>query len=141
MNDDRIVKEIESWIGTPWIHGQALKGVGTDCVRFIISVAKESEWIPKDYIPPMYNQDWALHNEISILEQEIQKFAFRVEPPFEVGDILLFVYGKCASHAGIYVGNDEMVHAYREAGVIKTPINHYIRKFHSAWRTKKEENL
>jgi NlpC/P60 family putative phage cell wall peptidase len=125
---------MESWLGTPWVHGQALKGVGTDCVRFIISVAKAADWIPQDYKPPVYNQDWALHNEVSILELEIQKFAYKVSPPFAVGDILLFVYGKCASHAGIYVGEGEMIHAYNRRGVVRSSLRHYTEKFHSAWR-------
>lgn len=135
--DEKIIKETESWLGTPWMHGQALKGVGADCVRFIVAVAKNLDWIPQNYLPPPYNQDWALHNEISILEQELQKFGHKVEPPYIVGDIITFIYGKCASHAGIYVGDNQMIHSYRWHGVAKAAIAHYADKFHSAWRVNR----
>ena len=134
MDEKTLLQEIESWIGTPWIHGQSLKGVGTDCVRFICSIGKFAGWVAPDYIVPVYNQDWALHNTVSILETEIQKFARAVSRPYQIGDVFLFVYGKCASHAGFYIGKGNMIHAYQRRGVIKSPVRHYMNKFHSVWR-------
>lgn len=132
--------EVESWIGTPWIHGQCLKGVGVDCVRFVSAIGRASGWVPADYHVPVYNQDWALHNTYSMLEAEIQKFLIRTTSnDFRVGDILLFVYGKCASHAGIYIGDDMMVHSYIRKGVIKSSLKHYRKFFHSAWRQEAGE--
>lgn len=135
MVDDQALKaEILSWQGTRWIHGQCLKGVGTDCVRFICAIGKFAGWIPEGYKVPVYHQDWALHNKVSMLETEIQKFAIKVQPPYQIGDIFLFVYGMCASHAGLHIGENEMVHSYRGKGVVRSPLTHYWRNFHSAWR-------
>ena len=134
--DKQIIDVLNSWKGTKWIHGQSLKGVGTDCIQFVISAAKELEWLPSDYQSIKYNKDWALHNEISVLEQEIAKFAIKVSSPFQVGDVLLFIYGKCASHAGFYIGNNMMIHAYQRGGIVRSSVRHYMNRFHSAWRVK-----
>ena len=136
MNNNEIINEARSWIGTKWIHGQALKGVGTDCVHFLIAIAKTFNWIPQNYKPPVYNQDWALHNEESILLKELEKFCYKIESPFQVGDVLTFIFGKCVSHAGIYIGDNKMVHAYIRRGVVESSIEHYKKYFHSAWRIK-----
>ena len=134
VTEDEIIRQAESWVGTPWIHGQALKRVGTDCVGLVIQTGKELGWVPQNYKPPGYNQDWALHNEVSVLEKEVAKFASKASEPFAVGDVILFVYGKCASHAGFYIGKGNMIHAYQRRGVIKSPVRHYMNKFHSVWR-------
>jgi cell wall-associated NlpC family hydrolase len=70
------------------------------------------------------------------LLEEVSKFGYEVKAPFQIGDILLFVYGKCVSHAGIYIGDDKMIHAYRRNGVVESSIKYYETKFHSAWRVK-----
>ena len=33
------LEEAHSWLGTPWKHNEACKGVGVDCVRFPYAVA------------------------------------------------------------------------------------------------------
>ena len=134
MDSQELLAEIQSWKGTRWIHGQCLKGVGTDCVRFVCAIGKFAGWVEPDYKVPVYDIDWALHNKVSMLENEIQKFAVQVQQPYQIGDIFLFVYGQCTSHAGIYIGNNEMVHSYRGQGVIQSELRHYQKHFHSAWR-------
>lgn len=134
MTDAELIAEIKSWKGTRWIHGQCVKGVGVDCVRFICAIGRFAGWVPPNYSVPVYEIDWALHNEVSMLEQEIRKFCHRSSQPFKPGDILLYLYGKCASHAGIYIGDNKMVHSYRGQGVVESSLNHYEKSFHSAWR-------
>lgn len=34
-----VVREARSWVGTPWRHGQAAKGLGCDCIGLIGGVA------------------------------------------------------------------------------------------------------
>jgi NlpC/P60 family putative phage cell wall peptidase len=134
LDDTELIAEIKSWKGTKWIHGQCLKGVGTDCVRFVCAIGKFAGWVQSDYKVPLYDVDWALHNKVSMLVSEIQQFAVEIQKPYQVGDIFLFTYGQCASHAGIYIGNNEMVHSYRGMGVIQSELRHYWQHFHSAWR-------
>ena len=137
--DAELIAEIKSWKGTRWIHGQCVKGVGVDCVRFVCAIGRYAGWVPKNYSVPVYEIDWALHNEVSMLESEIRKFADRIGSPFRPGDILLFIYGKCASHAGIYIGDNKMVHSYRGQGVVESSLSHYVKSFHSAWRPRKHK--
>lgn len=41
-----IVEEALSWVGTPWAHQQAVKGVGADCAGFLAAVAKATGATP-----------------------------------------------------------------------------------------------
>lgn len=134
--DSELITEIRSWKGTRWVHGQSLKGVGVDCVRFVCAIGRFAGWVPANYVVPVYEVDWALHNEVSILEAEISKFAAKIGKPFRIGDIFLFLYGKCASHAGICIGGESMVHSYRGQGVVESDLRHYWKDFHSAWRPR-----
>lgn len=41
VEQERLVMEARSWLGTKWRHNQCKKGLGVDCVNFIWAVAKE----------------------------------------------------------------------------------------------------
>lgn len=133
--EKQIIEEARSWIGTKWIHGQALKGVGTDCIQMIISIAKTFGWIPQNYTVAPYNQDYALHNETSQIKAGIVEFCYEVtDGKYKVGDIMLFAFGKCASHAGIYVGDNRIVHAPIKYGVLEDNIKNVGKPLESVWR-------
>jgi cell wall-associated NlpC family hydrolase len=132
-----LLRELESWLGTRWIHGQCRKQVGTDCVQYLISVAKKLGWISKDYKPPKYRRQTALHTSKDILVTEIMKFCFPVRyRDLRIGDIPLYNYGRAAHHAGIVINDREMIHAHIRNGVYRTAISSHDRNFHSAWRPK-----
>jgi NlpC/P60 family putative phage cell wall peptidase len=133
--DNLIIAEVRSWIGNRWRHGQAFKGQGTDCVQWLLVLGKQFGWVPQSYKPPRYNRDWALHNNESILLQEIQKFCSPVNyPDIKVGDVLIFKYSMAESHAGIYIGEGRMVHAHIRQGVIEEDVKRYDDKLSSCWR-------
>src|SRR3990172_3069107 len=105
MTDQEIITEARSWMRppTPWKHGIALKGFGADCIQFIVAMVKGFGWLPAGYETKKYNQDYALHNDLSVLKRDIAEFCVEVQvDALKVGDILLFVYGRCANHAGLY---------------------------------------
>lgn len=130
-----VIAEVESWKGTQWMHGVALKGYRTDCVQYLIQIAKHFGWIPESYVPPKYRQDYALHNDDSILKVLISEVCYEIDSESkDIGDILLFVSGKCASHAGIYIGRNRMVHAHILSGVREDGIDKRI--LDSVWRFK-----
>jgi NlpC/P60 family putative phage cell wall peptidase len=137
-SDAEIIAEARSWIGTRWMHGTALKGVATDCIGFIASLAITFGWIPQNYKMPKYKQDWALHNSESIMMAEIAKFGREIPlgSPLEIGDVLLFKYGRCASHAGIYIGDNRMVHAHIRNQVEEAILSMYKFKLTSVWRVR-----
>lgn len=139
MNEKLIIEEIRSWINPPtkWMHGVALKGYGADCIQFLVALAKVFKWLPDDFKTIKYDRDFALHNADSILLKEIENYCIRLEDrDFQVGDILLFNFGRCASHAGIYIGDGKMVHAHIRAGVEEIDVNRIMDKFVSVWRFK-----
>ncbi len=147
LEHEKLMSELEEWIGSRWMHGQAVKGYATDCVQFLVHVGKKMDWVPPEYEPPKYNRDWALHNNESVLEQEIGRFCNRLQMTeeqlrrlegIEVGDILLFREGMCASHAGLLVEDGVMIHAHIRKGVVKEPISQYfLERLKSVWRPYK----
>jgi cell wall-associated NlpC family hydrolase len=133
MRNQEIITEARLWKGTRWMHGQALRGVGTDCIQFLISIAKKFMLVPQDYKPPAYTRDYALHNDVSLMKQEISKFCFEVKD-MQSGDIILYKVGKCASHAGIYVGGNKVIHSHIKQGVIEDELRNIKFPVDSVWR-------
>ena len=130
-----MVVEARSWIGTRWIHGQSLKGIGTDCVQLIVSLAKTFGWVSPEFKTRKYTKDWALHNERSILKEELAKVAHIISLPNAlIGDILVFKSGRCAGHMGFYIGGGRMVHSHIRHNVSEDPVKTYMADFDSAWR-------
>ncbi|MDD2321745.1 MAG: NlpC/P60 family protein, partial [Geobacteraceae bacterium] len=132
---EQLIAEICSWEKTRWVHGQAVKGVGTDCVQFPVAVAKWAGWLPAGFKTVPYDVDYALHNEESILVRELKKYCNQV-PLDQVrpGDLLAFFFGKCESHAGFYIGNGQVMHAHIRHGVVRTELRSIRSKLKSAWR-------
>lgn len=153
--DADIIREARSWLGTRWVHGQAVKGHGTDCVGFIIQLGKAFNWIPQDYKPPVYSCQHALHRNTSLLLDELAKFAFPIASlssvvqrtegerhgplACEVGSILAFQYERTAGHAGIYIGNNRFIHAYMpKRRVEEASLTDFRRYLNSVWRPNKQ---
>lgn len=40
MSRTELIEEARDWLGTPWKHQGRLKGVGVDCVGFVVEVAR-----------------------------------------------------------------------------------------------------
>jgi NlpC/P60 family putative phage cell wall peptidase len=130
-----IVKEAESWLGTPWKHGVSLKGWGTDCVQFMMSIAKNCDLISSESETIKYTKDWALHNSRSLLLEGITDYCYRIDlRELNVGDLIIFHYGQTASHIGMYIGNNEIIHSQIRHGVMKTKLDTLVDKIVSVWR-------
>lgn len=135
MTDEQLIVEIRSWIGTRWMHGQAVKGVGVDCIQFVVAVAKAAGWLPDDFSAPAYNVDHAMHSDVSVLLEGLEQYCVKVpKTDIRPGDILAFHYGRCASHVGFYIGNGRMVHSHIRHGVSEMLIQHLSDRLNSAWR-------
>lgn len=144
MTSEELEQEIRSWLGTRWVHRQAVKGGGTDCVGFIIQVGKKAGWIPKDYEAPVYSSQWSLHRNKSLLEQEVMRFCDKLDYKLsdqnsrlllKSGDIILYRYGRTPGHAGFYMSNGNVVHAdIRKRKVTETNFNQLLPNLMSIWR-------
>lgn len=110
-----------SWVDTPYHHQARVKGVGVDCAQLIAGVAEETGHIePGTPIPFNYSTEWHLHNREEVLLKNLEAFGCTRKPSTELepGDILCFKYGRVVSHLGIYVGDNQFVHAANNYGKV-----------------------
>lgn len=115
---NQIVTEALEWLGTPWFHGQSLKGIGTDCVGFIAGVGIKVGFLPHNFI--LENYERIPRN--NFLVRFIESILTRVEGSPDKGDVLVFRKSGINGHVGIYLGDGEYIHADSINGVIKTYI-------------------
>lgn len=132
----RVDAELESWVGTPFVAGQRLKGVGVDCVRFVAAVLDEmfrETRIPLDRLP----QDLSMHNPagaraaLRLFKKAYAPTVDIADNVVEVGDVII-VGVRGPAHA-IFCGSKQS-YLY-EAGsrrVIRTGLStlrHPVRVF------------
>lgn len=121
-----IVRIAESWIGTPYRHQGATKGVGCDCIGLIRGVWRELYGEEPPLAVPPYAPDWAERcGEERLLVAATTLFG----PPVALsdaqpGDILLFRWqAQCAAkHAGILLDEHWFIHAYEQAAVTRSAL-------------------
>ena len=82
---NQIVTEAIEWLGTPWFHGQSLKGIGTDCVGFIAGVGIKVGFLPYDFILENYERIPRNNFLVKLLDRLLD----RVEGDLCKGDVLM----------------------------------------------------
>lgn len=112
----KLVKEAETWIGTPYLYAGAEKGKGTDCSGFVMKVYLES-------------------CEMKLPRNSAKQAEFCVpikEEEVEAGDLVFFATGKDpkkVSHVGMMVDAESFIHASCSKGVVVSKISStYYRK-------------
>lgn len=121
----RIVALAEGWIGTPYRHQGATKGVGCDCIGLIRGIWRDLYGDEPEPVPA-YAPDWAERSgEERLLDAGLRLFG----PPLPLqvagpGDLLLFRWRPdcAAKHAGILAGPGAFIHAYEQAAVIRSTL-------------------
>ncbi len=121
----RAVTLAEGWIGTPYRHQGAARGIGCDCIGLIRGIWHELYGAEPEPAPP-YATDWAERGG----EERLAEAAIRqCGPPLVLGDarpgdLLLFRWraGCAAKHVGILAGESHFIHAYEQAGVIRSAL-------------------
>jgi len=122
----RLEREFIAWRGTPHVAGQAVRGVGVDCVRFITAVLDAAFGRPRTLTPRM-PQDLAWHDArgaMRVAEAIIAMYPVvtGVDPGgVEPGDIILVRMGAGPGHV-LMVGPQPWTawHAPRNSGVCRT---------------------
>jgi len=122
-----IVAQARQWLGTPYVHQMAVRGVGCDCLGLARGVATELGLATPTKIP-VYSKDW---NEIAGCEtllDGLAGYAHRREPgetDVRPGDLVCFRMRPTAiaKHVAIACGADRMIHARERYGVIEVPIS------------------
>lgn len=121
LQQERVVAEAWSWLHTPYHSGARLKTVGVDCAQILCAVYSDAEVVPL-VDPGYYAPDWHLHRSEEVYITWMDRYGTRVQVP-EIGDVALYRFGRCYSHAAILVAPDTWVHAYLGRGVIVSKSN------------------
>lgn len=118
---DQAVEIARTWLGTPYQHQAALKGVGVDCVGLIRGVYKEMYGVePPELIN--YSADWGDSNGNEDMVTAAYKY---LEPvPLDqlgAGHVVLLRWGseRVAKHSMIMTGPERAIHASNRAPVVE----------------------
>lgn len=126
MSGKDIAKAACEWIGTPHVNNAKVKGIGVDCGMLLIAALEDSGTIKKGDIKiKPYSNEWHLHRDEEWFKSYVEQYCDKVDD-LQVGDFLLYQYGRCVSHGAVYIGNNTVVHALVDRGVILSNINETI---------------
>jgi hypothetical protein len=126
-----LYQELKTWLRTPFKHHVGVKGIGCDCIHFVLRVYecdKLGAIRPGILRVPNYPKDWHIHNDIELLYNKFKslsqfeeleiKEGFPTEAPLD-GDVYLHKYGLANSHSSIYCRN-YIYHSINDVGVQDT---------------------
>ncbi|MCQ2252457.1 MAG: NlpC/P60 family protein [Bacteroidales bacterium] len=123
--DLNFLKEVASWLGTPYKYGASNKGKGTDCSGFVGGAYKNA-----------YNIK--LNRTSSSMVLDVNKVD---RNELECGDLLFFANDKGSIyHVAIYLANDVFIHSATSKNIgVKTEslnLGYYKEHFYCAGRVK-----
>ena len=133
MTRAELLREAESWIGTPWRHQARLKGVGADCVGFVYGVYVGTGGTVESEPPTDYPATWHHWNKAERLYAEALAAGLVEKPKDELlpGDVILFRFRKGpAAHMGIMAEDGLFLHSYQTFDRIQ------YSRLDSAWRRR-----
>jgi cell wall-associated NlpC family hydrolase len=119
--DKKLIKEVSTWIGTPYVSGGKTKQ-GTDCSGFVQTVYKTV------YNLSLYRTAEDLVKNCDLIDKKDLK----------TGDLVFFkIKQKKVSHVGIYLGKGKFIHASLK-GVMINDLSeaYYAKYFYSGGRIK-----
>lgn len=104
---------VKMWIGVQYEH-RGITRNGCDCTGLIIGTLKEMGYL-KNYKLRSYPPDWNLHAKAdNYIVEEVKRVADKVMSP-EIGDLVLFHFGRCVAHIGVIIENGLFVHCHRKS--------------------------
>jgi NlpC/P60 family putative phage cell wall peptidase len=125
---DQIVAAARGWIGTPYVHQNAVKNAGCDCLGLLRGVWREVLG-PEPEAVPAYSMDWSEPQG----DERLWRAALRHLEPKKLGDeaagdVLLFRMrsGAVAKHLGLAARlgpGATFIHAYSGHGVTESPLS------------------
>lgn len=126
-----LVALARAWIGTPYVHQAAVKGVGCDCLGLLVGLWREIHGGEPEAIAP-YRPDWDLTGEElrDGLARHCQAIA---QGDIRPGDIVLFrmVPRAAARHCAIVASRDgqlTLIHARQNKCVGEEPLSAFWRQ-------------
>lgn len=118
----RVIAAARAWIGTPYVTGAALRGVGADCVGLLRGVYAEVSGRPLPEVPP-WRPDWHGARGRPLVEAA-RRFLLEVPPrPIPGGAALIFRLAAAReAHCGISAPGGRVIHAAEGRGVLEVPL-------------------
>ena len=130
MTADDIVAAARGWIGTPYRHQGALRGIGCDCLGLVRGLWRELHGGEPE-VPGPYAPDWAEATREERMAEGARRHLREIAPDAaRPGDILLFRWreGLPAKHAAILATHGHMIHAHDGAAVAEVAFTHWWRR-------------
>ncbi len=107
------VEEALTWIKTPYLSGQMVKGAGCDCLTLLAGTFINAKLV-EPFVVPRYSADWFYNQSEETYLNGLLDYC--VEQPEDYkplpGDALLWKFGKCYSHGALVVEWPIIIHAY-----------------------------
>jgi NlpC/P60 family putative phage cell wall peptidase len=119
-----VVNEALTWLGTPYHHQAALKGVGADCLGLVRGVYARLYGVEPE-APPPYSPAWGEADDKEMLLCAARRhLTENFARDWQRGDVLVFRVRNAVSakHCAIAIDAVNMVHAVSSRGVIQTSI-------------------
>lgn len=116
-NQQQVVQEAMTWLGTPYHHQADVKGAGVDCAMILVRVYRAVGLIP-EFDPRPYPHDWHLHQEGEKYLGFILQHADLVVGDPEPGDIAMFKFGRASAHGAIVIDWPLVLHATQLSGAV-----------------------
>lgn len=128
MTPAAVIEEARSWLGTPWQHQAAVRGVGVDCLHLVVEVCRSLALLPAGFALPPYprapREGW--------LEREVAALCFACESAGP-GVLLVMRMPWTPQHVALCTG-DSVIHAVVGHGVIEQGYRgHLVRRTVSRW--------
>lgn len=133
-----LVALARGWIGTPFVEGASVRGVGADCLGLVRGVFAEATGRPL-IVPPPPGRDWALDRRGDPLLAGVARHADRVpRGDARPGDVLVFRYHVNAAghHCGVITAPGFMMHAAERTGVAEVGLDAWSRRLSAVFRLK-----
>ena len=125
MPGAHVVSLARGWIGTPYRHQGAVKGIGCDCLGLLRGLWGELYGEVAE-MPGPYTPDWAERGGGERLMAAADHFLLPVRGigSAVVGDVLVFRFrpGLPAKHCGVLEADGFFIHAYEQAGVVRSAL-------------------
>lgn len=123
MIGQKIADAAKEYLGTPHVNQAKVKGKGVDCGMLLIAALEGAGAVEKDsiYIAP-YSNEWHLHHSEEWFKRYVEAHCDKVDD-LQVGDFVLYQYGRCISHGAVYVGNNVVCHSLVDHGCVLTDMD------------------
>lgn len=121
----RVVGAARAWIGTPYHHQAAAKGIGADCLGLVRGVWRDIYGSDAE-TPPAYSHDWAEASGLETMLEAAGRHLISVDKDTsQPGDVVVFRLrpGTVAKHAAIKASGTTMIHAMEGGPVTEVALS------------------